>query len=68
MKSYKQVVLSNGKDTVILREEPNKKGNLVIISVCNGHRREHNCTTLDTELDAYYFSDLMVVDELTYEK
>ena len=68
MKSYKQVILSNGKDTVMLREEPNKKGNLVIISVCNGRRREHNCTTLDTELDAYCFSNLKIVDEMTYEK
>lgn len=68
MRVMKQVILSNGTDTVVLREELNKKGNLVIISVCNGRRREHNCTTLDTELDAYYFSNMKVVDEMTYEK
>lgn len=66
MKSYREVILSNGTDTVVLREELNRKGNLVIISVVNGRRREHNCTILDTELDAYTFTNMKVVDQMTY--
>lgn len=67
-KTMKEVIFSNGKDTVILREALNRKGNLVIISVFNGIKREHNCTTLDTELDAYTFTNMKVVAEMTFEQ
>lgn len=66
LKSYREVILSNGKDTVVLREAMNEKGYLVIVSVVNGCKRVHHCTTLDTELDAYTFTNMKVVDQMSY--
>ena len=63
----KQIILSNGRDTAILREELNTKGNKIIVSIVNGRKREHNCTSLDWELNAYTFTDMKIVDEMTYE-
>ena len=62
----KQIILSNRRDTVILREELNKKGNLIITSVVNGIKREHNCTTLETELDFYTFTNMGIVDKIGF--
>lgn len=65
MKNYKEVILSNGTDTVVLIEFPNAKGLLNLLIVNNGRKRE-SCMTLDEALDGYTFSNMKIVDQMTY--
>lgn len=68
MNQCKQVIMSNGTDTVVLREALNDKGHPVIISVVNGIKRVRHCTSLDIERDVFFLAleNMKVVDQMTF--